>query len=255
MSGRPCASRAASGMLGRDRHEGDAHDRVGARREDAQQLLLAVEFVREAEVDADALADPVFLHRLDLRRPVEPLEVGEQFLCVLRDAEVVAGNLALLDDGVGAPAASVDDLLVGEHGLVDRVPVDDLRLAIRDALVEHPEEHPLIPAVIPGRAGSDLARPVEGQPERLHLRLHLGDVAVGPLGRRHLLVDRGVLGRQSERVPAHRRHHVVPAHPQDAVHDVIERVVAHVPHVQLAAGIGQHRADVELGLRLARSRH
>ena len=251
MSGRPLREPRGERMLRGDRHERHAHDRVGACREHAQQLVVAVQFVRESEVDADALADPVLLHGLHLRRPLEPLQVGQQFFRVLCDAEVVARDLALLDDGARAPAAAVDDLFVGEHGLVDRVPVDDLGLAVRDALLEHLQEHPLVPLVIVGRAGGDLARPVEGEAQRLHLRLHVGDVAVGPLRRRDLLVDRRVLGGQPERVPAHRRHHVVPAHPQDAVHDVVERVVAHVPHVQLAARIRQHRTDVELGPGLA----
>ena len=235
-------------MLGGNRHEGHAHDGVGARGEDSQQLLLAVEFVREAEVDADALADPVLLHRFDLRRPVELLQVSEQFFCVLRDAEVVTGDFALLDDRVRTPATAVDDLFVGKHRLVHRVPVDDLGLAVGDALVEHPQEHPLVPSVVLGLASRQFARPVEGEPQRLHLRLHLGDVAVGPLRGRNFVLDRGVLRRQTERVPAHRRHDVVPAHPQDAVHHVIQRVVAHVPHVQLAARVRQHRADIELGL-------
>ncbi len=208
-------------------------------------------FVGKPEVDADAFADPVLLHRFDLRRPVELLQVGEQFVRVLRDAEVVTGDLAFLDDRVRTPAAAVDDLFVGKNGLVDRIPVDDLRLAVGDALVEHPQEHPLVPPVVPGLAGRQFARPVEGEPERLHLRLHLGDVAVGPLRGRNVVVDRGVLCRQTERVPAHRRHDVVPAHPQDAIHHVIQCVVAHVAHVQLAAGIRQHRADIKLGLRPA----
>ena len=45
------------------------------------------------------------------------------------DAKFDARQLALLDKRAGSPAASVDDLLVGEHGLVDRVPVDVRLLA------------------------------------------------------------------------------------------------------------------------------
>ena len=239
-------------MLGRDGDEGHAHEGVGARGEDAQQTVFAVERVREAEVHTHALADPVLLHRLDLRWPLEAVEAGKQFLGVLGDAQVVAGDLALLDHRAGAPAAAVDHLLVGQHGLVDRVPVDDLRLAVGDALVEHLQEQPLVPAVVAGIAGGDLATPVECQAERLHLRLHVGDVGARPVARRDLLVDRRVLGRQAEGVPAHRRHHVEPAHAQDPVHDVVERVVAHMAHVQLAARVRQHRADVELGPWLTR---
>ena len=76
------------------------------------------------------------------------VEAGEELLGVVGDPEVVTRDLALLDHRAGAPAAAVDHLLVGEHGLVDRVPVDDLRLAIGDAALEHAQEQPLVPLVV-----------------------------------------------------------------------------------------------------------
>ena len=80
----------------------------------------------------------------------------EQFRRVPGDGEVVAGDFALLDQGAGAPAAPVDHLFVGEHGLVDRVPVDDLGLPVSDALFQHLEEQPLVPFVVLGLAGRSL---------------------------------------------------------------------------------------------------
>ena len=85
-------------------------------------------------------------------RPV--LHVVEQLVGVLRDLQVVAGDLALLDQRAGAPAAAVDHLLVGEHGLVDRIPVDDLGPPLGDAGLEHLQEQPLVPLVV---AGSQVA--------------------------------------------------------------------------------------------------
>jgi len=146
------------------------------------------------------------------------------------------------------PAAAVCGLFVGQHGLVDRVPVDDLGLAVGDALFEHLQEQPLVPLVILRIAGAHFARPVDCQTHRLHLFLHVGDVVVGPLGGRDLGLDGRVFRRHAERVPAHGHQDVVAAHAQLASHHVVDRVVAHVAHVQLAAGIGQHGAGVELGL-------
>ena len=243
-------------MLGGDRDEGDAHQGVGTRGVAGELLLRTLELVREGERDAFGAADPVLLHAADLFGPaVELREVVQKLLRVLRDAEVVARDLALFNNRARTPAAAVDHLLVREHGLVDRVPVDDLGLAVGDALFEHLQEHPLVPAVVVGLAGGDLARPVEGETERLHLRLHVGDVVVGPGGRRDVLRDRGVFRRKPEGVPAHRRHHVVPLHAVVPVHDVVQGVVAHVPHVELAARVREHRADVELGLGLAVGAH
>ena len=58
--------------------------------------------------------------------------------------------------------------------------------------------------------------------------------------------DRRVLGRQAERVPAHRHQHVHALHAQLARQHVVDGVVAHMAHVQLAARVRQHRAGVEL---------
>ncbi len=105
--------------------------------------------------------------------------------------------------------------------MVNRVPVNDLSLAVCDAFFEHLEEHPLIPAVVIGLAGGHFTGPVKSEAERLHLRLHIRDVAEGPFGGRDFFSNRGVLSGQAEGVPAHRGHDVHTAHTQIAVHDVI----------------------------------
>ncbi|MCY1533114.1 hypothetical protein D9M68_684260 [compost metagenome] len=241
-------------MLGRDGAEGDAHDGVGARGEHVHAAVLdelaarVPDVMREREAQAFALADPVFLHQLDALGPARQLVLGvlEQFFGVVADLQVVAGDLAALDRGAGAPALAVDHLFVGQHGLVDRVPVHDLGLAVGDALFEHLQEQPLVPLVVARIAGGDLAAPVDGQAHGLELALHVGDVLVGPLGRRHAVLQRRVLGRQAEGVPAHGHQHVVAAHAQVAREHVVDRVVAHVAHVQLAARVRQHRAGVVL---------
>ena len=194
----------------------------------------------------------MLLHAAHLFGPaVELLQVVEEFLRVLRDPEVVARNFALFNDRARTPAAAFDHLFVGENGLVDRVPVDDLGLAVGNALFEHAQKEPLVPAVVVGLAGGDFARPVEGEAERLHLSLHVGDVAVSPLRGGDLLRERRIFRGQTEGVPAHRGHDVVALHAVEAVHDVVEGVVADVAHMELAARVGQHGAHVELGLRMA----
>ncbi|KAF1858399.1 hypothetical protein Lal_00014910 [Lupinus albus] len=248
------------GVFRRDGAERDAHDRVGARREHVQLAvvdeltLLVHDHVREREAHARRLADPVRLHDAHALRPARQLvlDVVQQFVRVVRDAHVVHRDLALLDGRARAPATAVDDLLVREHGLVDRVPVHGTRLLVDDALLEHLQEHPLVPLVVVRLAGRHFARPVDGEAHRLHLAAHVGDVRVGPLRGRHVVRHRRVLGGHAERVPAHRHQHVVAVHPQVAVHHVIDRIVAHVTHVQLARRIGQHRAGVVLAFRETR---
>ncbi len=236
-------------MFGGHGDIGRAHQRIGTCR---IHLELAGNadagfVVVEHDVGAKALADPVALHGAHLLRPaLELVEVVQQFFGVLGDAEVVHRDFALLDDGAGTPPAAVDHLFVGEHGLVDRVPVHGARFLVDHALLEQAREQPLFPAVVVRLAGGDFTRPVDGQTQRLELGLHVVDVGVGPRGRRHLVLHGGVFGRQAEGIPAHGLQHVLALHALVARDHVADGVVAHMAHVQLAGRIGEHRQAVEL---------
>ena len=232
-------------MFRRHGDKGHAHDGVGAGGVDPQLFLFAVQLMRESEAHAVALADPVGLHGLHLLRPAgQRVQVLQQFVGILGDAEEIHRDLALFDQRAGAPAASVDDLLVGQHGVVHRVPVHRRGLLVDDAFFEQAREQPLFPAVIVRLAGGHFARPVHAQPQRLQLLLHVLDVGVGPCGGRHVVGHRGVFGGQAERVPAHRLHHVVALHVVVAAQHVADGVVAHMPHVQLAGRVGEHRQAI-----------
>jgi len=58
---------------------------------------------------------------------------------VVADLEKPLRQFALLDGRAGAPAASVDDLLVGKHRLVDGIPVDLGLLALDQSRFEEVE--------------------------------------------------------------------------------------------------------------------
>ena len=129
-------------MLGRDGAERHAHDRVGARREDVEAAAADQRAVGLARMSCrKAKRTPSLLPSqcscISLTRSGQPGQAGlhalEQLVGVLGDLQVVARDLALLDQCAGAPAAPFDHLLVGEHGLVDRIPVDDLRAPLGDA--------------------------------------------------------------------------------------------------------------------------
>ena len=234
-------------MLSGDRAKRHAHDRVGARREHAQAAGRAIDLVGERDVDALAPADPVRLHGTHALGPTRHgIQRGEQILGVLRDLQVIHRDLAFLDESPRAPTAAVDDLLVREHGLIDGIPIDLAGLAVGNTLLEHAQEQPLVPAVILGTAGRELARPIESEAERLELLLHVGDVAVGPLRRRHTVGHCGVFRRQAEGVPTHGLEHVLAVHAHEAGEHVADRVIAHVAHVAAAARVREHRETVVL---------
>ena len=90
----------------------------------------------------------------------------------------------------------------------------------------------MVPFVILGLAGRQLALPIEGKAERLQLLLHVGNVVIRPLRGRHVVLHRGIFGGQAEGIPAHRLQDVVAAHMVVAGEYVAYRVVAHMTHVQ-----------------------
>src|SRR5262249_18859491 len=69
-----------------------------------------------------------------------------------------------------------------------------------------------------------------------------------PFARMDLALHGGVLGRQSEGVPAHGMEHVEAFGPHVARHHVTQRVVAHVAHMHAAGRVGEHLQLVALGL-------
>ena len=200
---------------------------------------------REEDARAFRAADPVLLHQPHPLGPaVEAVERVEQLVGKGGDAQEPLRQQALLDERARAPAAPVDHLLVGEHGVLDRVPIDPGFLAIGEPGREEVEEHLLLVAVIVRVAGRDLARPVVAEPHAFELRAHRRDVLVGPDRGMDLLGDRRVLGRQAERVPAHRMQHVEPLRPAIARDQVAHRVVAHMADMELAGRVGKHLEDV-----------
>ena len=136
------------GMLGRHHEERRAEQRVRPRCEHRvvdPELLAA-----ERHLGACAATDPVALHRLDVLGPVDRVEVVEQPLGVVGDPEEPLLELPDLDEVPAALAAAVDHLLVGEHRLVVRAPLDRRLLAVRETALEQLQEDPLGPAVVLG---------------------------------------------------------------------------------------------------------
>ena len=72
------------------------------------------------------------------------------------------------------------------------------------------------------------------------------DVPLGALARVDALADRGVLGRQAERVEPLRVEHVHAVARAEARDDVADRVDEHVPHVQRPRRVREHLEDVAL---------
>ena len=193
-------------------------------------------------------ADPVALGGDDAVGPggLQVVQVVQQLLGVVGDLEVPLRQLALGHLGAAALAVTVDDLLVGQHGLVDRAPVDRALLAVGQPALAEAQEQPLGPAVVVRVGGVQGAAPVEAGAELLAGLRRDGDVGVGERGRVLVVADRGVLGVQPEGVEPHRVQHLVALQPPVARDHVVQREDLGVAHVQVAARVGEHRQRVAL---------
>ena len=193
-------------------------------------------------------ADPVALHGLDPLGPLEPVEVVEQLVGVVGDAEEPLLEVALLDHGTRPFGRAVgQDLLVGQHGLVDGVPVHGGRPPVGQAGLEQTQEDPLGPALVLGAVAGDLAAPVVDGADAQDRAAELLDALVGELTGVAAGLDGGVLGRQPEAVEAHRRQHGVAVHRAVADVEVAEGVVADVAHVRRTARVRVHAQRVPVG--------
>jgi hypothetical protein len=232
-------------MLGRQHHVGGAVDRVRAGGEDAQRLDLVV-LDREDQVAPVRAPDPVALHGDDPVGPVcEFFQVVQQLVGVAGDPEGPVGHLALKYGVAAALATPVDHLLVGQHGLTARAPVDQALAVVDQILLVHLQEKPLVPAVVLRLAGGDLAIPVQGQPQHLHLPPDALDVVQRAGARVNLVADGRVLRRQAQGVPAHGVEHVAALHAVKTGQQIPDHIYAHMAHVQVARRIGKHLQDVE----------
>ena len=149
-------------------------------------------------------------------------------------------QFALLDQRAGAPTPAINDLFIGEHGLVDGIPVH-LGLLARDQTgVEKVQKQPLLMLVIGRIAGRDLARPVQRQAHRLELTAHGRDILIRPFGRVAVVLHGRVFSGHAEGIPAHRVQDVEATGALVAGHHVAHRIIADVTHMDAARRIGEH---------------
>ena len=237
-------------MFGRNRQIGHPHQRVRPRRIDRQRCgRRDIAFDIKVHFHAFRTPDPVALHRTHLLGPAfELVDIREQLFSIVGDLHEPLSNLPALDRGVTAPTTPIYDLLIGQHRLIVRTPVDRSRLFVCQTFAEQACEQPLFPAVIVGFAGGQLARPIVAKSERFELIAHVVDVLIGPSRRRHLVRDSRILRGQAKRIPPHRLQYILSLHFLIARDDVTDGVVAHMPHVQTPARIGEHRQAIELFL-------
>ena len=231
-------------MLQCHRQVGHAHQCIRPRGVYAQCRAVG-----EGEVEVDTLgaANPVALHGAHLLWPlIQCVQVRQQLFGVVGDLDEPLVDFTALDRVVTAPATAVHHLFVGQHGLVGLAPVHLGFLLVGQALFKQAGEKPLFPAVVAWVAGCQFPIPVVGEAKPPQLLAHVINILCRPLRRRHLVLDGRVFSGQAEGVPAHRLQYILTLHALVARDYVGNGVVAHMAHMQLAAGVGKHGEAVEL---------
>jgi len=196
-----------------------------------------------------ALADPVALHDQYPFGPAGHL-VGilQQLLGVCGDAEEPLVKLLLLHAAVTAPAGTVFHLFICQYGFALRAPVDKGGFFVGQLLGKHLQEDLLLPAVIFHIAGGQFTLPVIGKPHLFKLSPHVGDVFVGPFRRMAFILNGSIFRRHAKGVPPHGVQHIKPAHALETADHVTDGVIANMPHVNSARGIGKHFQQIVFGL-------
>ena len=172
-------------MIRRHRHELRAEQRVGPRGEDFE-LGLAVRRGRRIEREADHAALPSGRSSCSASAALFPASARAGRA---RRAGPAAKSVILKNHWVSSrcstsaperqPRPSMTCSLASTVWSTGSQFTFDCLRSTRPARQEV-EEHLLLVLVVGGIAGRDLAAPVERQAHRLELRLHGGDVVVGP---------------------------------------------------------------------------
>ena len=233
-------------MIGCHSHKARTENRIGPRCVNGQLFAIGK---LESELEPAGFADPVFLHQPDFVRPVFQIaKAFKQVFGKVSDFEEPLVKLALFNFGAAAPSLAINDLLIGKHCHIDRVPVHFGLAAANQPSFIHIEEKRLLMPVIFRVASGELACPVERKSDPLQLRFHRLDIGAGPVAGMNLLLHRSIFSRHSESIPAHRMQHFKPAHRLIARQHIAHRVIADMAHMDAPAGIGEHFQHIALGL-------
>ena len=230
-------------MLRGQHHVGCSKQRVGPGRVDHDRVTGFLH--GEGDVGARASADPVSLHGLGGVGPVHVIQALQQAIPVSGDPQDPLAQVTPLNRMTTHFRLSINDFLVGEDGPQRGAPVDRSLVHVGQVVLEQLHENPLSPFKIMGIRRVDLTGPVERQSNGFQLAPEILDIGPGSEGRVGARLDRVLLSREAECIPAHGVQDIEsPGHlvtPQDVTADK----VLHVARMEArTAGIRKHVQQV-----------
>ena len=157
-------------------------------------------------------------------------------------------KLTLFNERARAPATTIDNLFIGEHRHINRIPIYRRFAAVNEAGLVEIKEQSLFMAIIIRLTRRKFARPINRKAQPLQLRAHRRDIGPCPCARMDILFHCGIFGGHAKGVPPHRMEHRMPRHPLITSEHIAHRIIADMPHMDAPRRIGKHLKDIGFGL-------
>ena len=236
-------------MLRRKHHIGHAVKRIGTCGVNCD-LIAVGDF--ERHFHTGGAADPVLLLNLYTFNIVQVVQVIDESVGILGDAQHPLALFLADHFAAAALADAVDDLFIGKADFAAGAPVDGHGRLVCETVLVHLQEDPLRPLVVVGVGGIHATVPVKAVSQHLQLPGEIGNVFFCNDGRMDMILNRIVLGRQAERIVADRENDVVAVHPLFTGDNVDGGKGARMTHMQArCAGIRELNQPVKLRARIA----
>ena len=226
-------------MLRRQYHITQPKHRVRASSEYFNDIVAFLH--RKTQNCPFAAANPVFLHDAHFIRPaLQFVQIFQQAVRIFCNFEEPLLQRFFLYYTVATLAFSFYHLFIGQHCLTSRTPVHRSAFFVGQTLFVELQEKPLRPFIIFGQTGRYFPVPVIAQAHGVQLAIHIGNIFFGPLGRRRLVFDSRIFSRQAKGIPTNGMQYIIPMHGLKPCNDITDRIVAHMPHVQVSRRIRKH---------------
>ena len=188
----------------------------------------------EVNFRAFRTSNPVALHRFDAFRPVQTVQIRQQFVCIRGDFQNPLSD-DFVGDGCPAPFAfSFLYFLVCKARLALRTPVDWCFRLVCQSLLVQLEEDPLCPLIVVCIAGDDTAVPVVAESQSFNLLCEVVNILERCCCGMCPCFDCIVFGGQTERIVSHRVQDIVTVHAQVAA-------------VYISCGVAFRMSDMKSG--------
>ena len=181
-------------------------------------------------------SDPVFLGYFDPFNIIKTIQVINQLIRILRDLKHPLA-FHLTDYRTSTPLTdAVYDLFICQTTFTGGTPVNGHLCLVGKTCLKKLEKDPLCPFVIRRICCVYLTLPVKGITKCLQLFFKPGNIIFCHLPGMDLILDRIILRRKPESIPAHRIQYIIPLHPPFPRHNIQCRIWTRMPHMKPLPG-------------------